>query len=68
MKKAIVVGAGVAGLASAIRLVLKGYRVTVFESNAYPGESYRVLLRRAIGLMLGLRCLPCPILSMPFLN
>ncbi|MGA0415861.1 MAG: 1-hydroxycarotenoid 3,4-desaturase CrtD [Flavobacteriaceae bacterium] len=37
MKKAIVVGAGVAGLASAIRLVLKGYRVTVFESNAYPG-------------------------------
>jgi phytoene desaturase len=35
--KAIVIGAGIAGLASAIRLVVKGYRVEVFESNAYPG-------------------------------
>ena len=34
---AIVVGAGIAGLASAIRLAVKGFEVTVFEKNAYPG-------------------------------
>lgn len=37
MKKAIVVGAGVAGLAASIRLAIKGYRVQVFEQNSYPG-------------------------------
>lgn len=36
-KHAIIVGSGVAGLASAIRLRQKGYQVTVFEANAYPG-------------------------------
>ena len=35
--KAIVIGAGVAGLATAARLAHKGYEVTVFESNGYPG-------------------------------
>jgi phytoene desaturase len=34
---AVVVGSGIAGIASAIRLQLKGYDVTVFEKNAYPG-------------------------------
>ena len=34
---AIVVGSGIAGIASAIRLSLKGYRVNVYESNGYPG-------------------------------
>jgi len=37
MAKACVVGAGIAGLASAIRLRHKGYEVHVFESNPYPG-------------------------------
>jgi phytoene desaturase len=36
-QKAIVIGAGIAGIASAIRLKAKGYDVTVFERNAYPG-------------------------------
>ena len=36
-KKAYVIGAGIAGIASAIRLANKGYRVEVFEANAYPG-------------------------------
>lgn len=36
-KKAIVVGAGIAGIASAIRLANKGYEVAVFEANNYPG-------------------------------
>lgn len=35
--KAIVIGAGVAGLASAIRLAVQGFSVTVFEKNSYPG-------------------------------
>ena len=36
-KKAIVIGAGIAGLASAIRLQVMGYDVSVFEKNSYPG-------------------------------
>ena len=35
--KAIVIGAGIAGIASAIELASKGYEVVVFEANAYPG-------------------------------
>ena len=35
--RAIVIGSGIAGLASAIRLVKKGYEVQVFESNSYAG-------------------------------
>ena len=36
-KSAIVIGAGIAGIASAIRLAVKGYNVQVFEKNLYPG-------------------------------
>lgn len=36
-KRAIVIGTGVAGLASSIRLACKGYQVTVFEANGFPG-------------------------------
>lgn len=32
-----IIGSGVAGLASAIRLAIAGHRVEVFEANAYPG-------------------------------
>ncbi len=35
--QAIVIGAGMAGLASAIRLSVQGYTVSVFEKNNYPG-------------------------------
>ena len=34
---AALVGAGIAGIAAAIRLAVKGYRVNVYEGNAYPG-------------------------------
>tara|TARA_B110000027_G_scaffold15475_1_gene15654 strand:+ start:1002 stop:2462 length:1461 start_codon:yes stop_codon:yes gene_type:complete len=37
MKKAIVIGAGIAGIAAAIRLRNKGFQVQVLEKNAYPG-------------------------------
>ena len=37
MAKACIVGAGIGGLATAIRLRAKGYEVSVFEQNSYPG-------------------------------
>ncbi|WP_350287598.1 1-hydroxycarotenoid 3,4-desaturase CrtD [uncultured Croceitalea sp.] len=36
-KTAVVIGAGIAGMASAVRMAAKGYQVTVFEANAHPG-------------------------------
>lgn len=36
-KKAAVVGSGIAGIASALRLKAKGYDVEVFEQNSYTG-------------------------------
>ena len=33
----IIIGSGIAGLASAVRLAVAGQVVTVYESNAYPG-------------------------------
>ncbi|MEM9836514.1 MAG: 1-hydroxycarotenoid 3,4-desaturase CrtD [Bacteroidota bacterium] len=32
-----IIGAGIAGLAAAVRLAVKGYQVTVFEANEHPG-------------------------------
>ncbi|NEN22321.1 phytoene desaturase [Cryomorpha ignava] len=37
MKKAIVIGSGIAGIATALRLNKNGYEVSVFESNSYAG-------------------------------
>ena len=36
-KKTLIIGAGIAGIATAIRLAVKGYEVEVFEANSYPG-------------------------------
>ena len=36
-KKAMIIGAGVAGIAAAIRLKILGFEVEVFEQNNYPG-------------------------------
>ncbi|PZX54592.1 phytoene desaturase [Algoriphagus ratkowskyi] len=35
--QALIIGAGIAGIAASIRLALKGYSVIVFEANTYPG-------------------------------
>ncbi len=32
-----IIGAGIAGLASAVRMACRGYEVDIFEANAYPG-------------------------------
>lgn len=37
LKKALIIGSGIAGIASALRLRKKGYAVTVFEANSYVG-------------------------------
>ena len=37
MRKAIIIGAGIAGIASAVRMAVKGFQVEVFEANAYAG-------------------------------
>lgn len=36
-QKALVIGAGIAGIATAIRLAVKGYGVEVYEANGYAG-------------------------------
>ena len=35
--QAIIIGAGIGGIATAIRLAKKGYTVSVYEQNSYPG-------------------------------
>lgn len=37
MRKVGIIGAGIAGIAAAIRLASKGYSVEVFDANSYPG-------------------------------
>ncbi len=37
VSKAVIIGSGVAGMATAIRLSLQGYQVTVYEKNSFPG-------------------------------
>jgi len=36
-RNAIIIGAGIGGLSTSIRLALQGYKVTVFEKNAHAG-------------------------------
>lgn len=36
-KKAVIAGAGIGGLATAVRLASRGYAVTVFDKNAFTG-------------------------------
>ncbi len=37
MKKAVVIGAGISGIATSIRLACQGYEVLIIEANSYPG-------------------------------
>lgn len=43
MKKAVIIGSGIGGLATAIRMRVKGYEVHVFEKNSYIGGKLTVL-------------------------
>lgn len=35
--QAVIIGSGIGGIATAIRLAVQGYQVTVYEGNSYPG-------------------------------
>ena len=50
---AVVIGAGLGGLASAMRLGAKGYRVTVLDRLESPGGRGSSLWRMGIGSILG---------------
>ncbi|MGZ3755811.1 MAG: 1-hydroxycarotenoid 3,4-desaturase CrtD [Mucilaginibacter sp.] len=41
----VIIGAGIAGIATAIRLAVKGYQVEVFEANGYPGGKLSEITR-----------------------
>ena len=62
MKKVIVVGAGIGGLATSVRLALKGYKVHVFEGNHFPGGKLSTLKIVDIDLMQDHHYLQCLIL------
>jgi phytoene desaturase len=53
MKKAIIIGAGIAGIAAALRLIHKGYEVTVFEANAYAGGKLHAINQKGFRFDLG---------------
>ena len=53
MPKALVIGAGIAGIASALRLRKKGYEVTVFESNGYAGGKLHAIEQEGYRFDLG---------------
>ncbi len=53
MKKAIVIGSGIAGIASALRLKHIGYEVTVFEANAYAGGKLHAISQQGFRFDLG---------------
>lgn len=53
MNKAIIIGSGIAGIASAIRLRHKGYEVSVFEANQYPGGKLHALTKDGFRFDLG---------------
>ncbi len=37
MKRAVIIGSGISGIATSLRLRKKGYEVVVYETNDYPG-------------------------------
>ena len=68
MKKIAIIGSGVAGLASGVRLALKGYRVHIFEQNKYPGGKLSSFKLKGYRFDAGLLYLQCHILLQNSLN
>ena len=52
-KKAIIIGAGIAGLSLAVRLQSKGIQVSVFEANKYPGGKLTELSKKGYRFDMG---------------
>lgn len=53
MPKALVIGAGIAGIASALYLRKKGYQVQVFEANSFPGGKLHAIEKDSYRFDLG---------------
>jgi len=53
MPKALVIGAGIGGIASALRLCKKGYEVTVVEANSYAGGKLHAIRQEGYRFDLG---------------
>ena len=68
MKTAVVIGAGIGGIAAALRLSKKGYQVTVFEANNYPGGKLSAFSLGRLSFRCRPRFLPCHITSTNYLN
>ena len=67
-QKAIIVGAGIAGIATAIRLVVKGYEVEVHEKNTVAGGKMYLIEKQGYKLMLALHFLPSQLTSRSYFN
>ena len=52
-KKAIIIGAGIAGLSLAVRLQSKGIQVSVFEASTYPGGKLTELSKKGYRFDMG---------------
>ncbi len=59
-KKALIIGSGIAGIATAIRLAVKGYQVEVFEANNYPGGKIAEILQNGFRFDAGPSLLTMP--------
>ena len=59
-QKAIVIGAGLAGLAAAIRLSKKGIETHVFEANSFPGGKVNSKEQKGYRFDQGPSLLTCP--------
>ncbi len=53
MKHAVIIGAGMGGLATALRLAHNGYQVSVFEKQNLPGGRSNVLLENGFRVDMG---------------
>ncbi len=59
-KKAVIIGAGIGGLATAVHLARNGYAVDIFEKNSAPGGRCGQLLRNGHRFDLGATMLMMP--------
>jgi len=59
-KSAVIIGAGIGGIATAIYLAKKGYEVSVFEKNSTPGGRCGQLIREGHRFDLGATMLMMP--------
>ncbi len=53
MKHVVIIGAGMGGLATALQLRYKGFRVTVLEKQARPGGRSNIIQERGFRVDIG---------------